>query len=190
MGRSGPFSPVFLTHSLAMGRPPGGRPPGENCPRWGPFSLSTLQVRQAPSGAGPAKAGVHTPCISSKCPGSTGMARAPASAAGVSPVSVPKRGLVVGSTKVSGPLVTGTRPSKQSQALAIYKLVIKPQKCCRPVCRSWRFGCSWPPCQRRRSSVNGNSLLAGTWMVAGGTFTTPGVWPMRVKRDRRRLSAV
>ena len=42
---------------------------------------------------------------------------------------------------------------------------------------------------RRKSRVNGNSLLPGTLMVAGGTFITPGVWPMEVKRVRRRLSA-
>jgi hypothetical protein len=43
--------------------------------------------------------------------------------------------------------------------------------------------------QRRRSSVNGNSRLPGTSMVAAGVRISPGVWPVRVKRDRRRLSA-
>ncbi len=42
---------------------------------------------------------------------------------------------------------------------------------------------------RRMSLVNGNSLLPGTWMVAGGTTSVPGVWPSALKRDRRRLSA-
>jgi hypothetical protein len=41
---------------------------------------------------------------------------------------------------------------------------------------------------RRRSSVNGNSLLPGTLMVAGGMCMAPGVWPVVVKRVRRRLS--
>ena len=41
----------------------------------------------------------------------------------------------------------------------------------------------------RKSLVNGNSLLPGTLMVAGGTFITPGVWPVSVKRVKRRLSA-
>jgi hypothetical protein len=41
----------------------------------------------------------------------------------------------------------------------------------------------------RKSRVNGNSLLPGTLIVAGGTFITPGVWPMATKRDMRRLSA-
>ena len=31
--------------------------------------------------------------------------------------------------------------------------------------------------------------LPGTLMLAGGTSMRPGVWPMRTKRDRRRLSA-
>ena len=42
---------------------------------------------------------------------------------------------------------------------------------------------------RCRSRVNGNSLLAATLIVAGGTFITPGVWPVAVKRVKRRLSA-
>ena len=42
---------------------------------------------------------------------------------------------------------------------------------------------------RRKSRVNGNSRLPGTLIVAGGTFMMPGVWPMAVKRDSRRLSA-
>ena len=42
---------------------------------------------------------------------------------------------------------------------------------------------------RLKSSVNGHSRLPGTLIVAGGTFMMPGVWPMAVKRDSRRLSA-
>ena len=42
---------------------------------------------------------------------------------------------------------------------------------------------------RRRSSVNGNSRLPGSSIVAGGTASRPGVCPMREKRARRRLSA-
>jgi len=42
---------------------------------------------------------------------------------------------------------------------------------------------------RRRSRVNGNSRLPCRSMVAAGTCIRPGVWPMREKRARRRLSA-
>ena len=45
------------------------------------------------------------------------------------------------------------------------------------------------PHPRRKSRVNGNSLLPATLIVAGGTTIVPGVWPMATKRDMRRLSA-
>lgn len=107
-----------------------------------------------------AAAGEHLPCSSSKCPQSAECARPFTTST--------KRGEATDAE--------GGEEGFCTVAALSHRLQVLP----------WCESCVQT---RRKSNVNGNSLLAGTPTVACGTSNLPGVWPSGKKRDKRRLSA-